>query len=258
MTAYRSITEDGEGTTIPRLVQSEWRERFPWVLQGTTSARSADDRLLDFRLFGDAPAGDVVRRWSALLEETGFVQAIHSRQVHGRAVLVHGGGGAGLQVAPDCDGHVSRAPGVLMAISLADCVPVFVVDPERRAAAVLHAGWRGAAAGILERGLEVLQERLGSDPDVVHVHLGPSICGRCYEVGPEVHVALGRREPSAPEPLDLREALAERCEGAGVAAERITVSTLCTLCGDAPLFSHRGGDGARHLGILGVRPGGPQ
>src|SRR5690606_18360795 len=104
---------------------------------------------------------------------------------------------------PAIDGHATRAPGLLLAVSVADCVPVSLVDPERRAVALLHAGWRGAAAGILERGLEVLAERLLARPEDLHVHLGPAICGGCYEVGPEVHRALGLPEPPAPAPVDL-------------------------------------------------------
>ena len=132
-------------------------------------------------------------------------------------------------------------------------LPVFVVEPRRRAVALLHAGWRGAAAGILELGLEVLGERLGSRAEDLLVHLGPAICGSCYEVGPEVFRGLGLPEPGAPAPVDLRAALAHRAVAAGVAAGSISVSAHCTLCGDAGLFSHRRGDRARQVGYLGVR-----
>ena len=85
------------------------------------------------------------------------------------------------------------------------------------------------------------------------MHLGPSICGECYEVGPEVFRALGRSAPPGPTPIDLRAILAERARAAGVREESISISTHCTLHGDAPLYSHRGGDHGRQMGFLGIR-----
>ncbi len=86
------------------------------------------------------------------------------------------------------------------------------------------------------------------------MHLGPAICGACYEVGPEVHAALGLEVPPLAAPVDLREALARQARAAGVPPESITISSLCTLCGDGNLFSHRGGRSERQVAILGLRP----
>ena len=244
------------GGRPPLLVHPEWAEAFPWLVQGITG-RGAGPEPYDLAIFGDASGHEVHARWSALWEATGCSRAVHGRQVHRARVLLHGGGPPGLFLPPDCDGHVTRTPGVLLTVSLADCVPVSVVDPRLRAVALVHAGWRGAAAGILERGLAVLRERLGSEPGDLRLHLGPSICGACYEVGPEVHEALGLEVPPAPTPVDLRAALAARAVEAGVAPAAITVSGWCTLCGgggDAEtFFSHRGGDRGRQVAVLGVR-----
>jgi copper oxidase (laccase) domain-containing protein len=140
---------------------------------------------------------------------------------------------------------------VLLAVTIADCVPVFVVDAGARAVCLLHAGWRGTAAGVLERGLERMTARgMGAD---VHVHLGPAICGSCYEVGPEVFAALGEPVPSRPTPIDLRGVLARRAVAAGVDPSRVTVSAHCTRCTGSELFSHRGGDRGRQVGYLGIR-----
>ncbi len=91
---------------------------------------------------------------------------------------------------------------------------------------------------------------LGRD---VRVHLGPAICGNCYEVGPEVHVALGRPDPGWPRMVDLRAILAQQCRAAGVGPERITSSAWCTRCGDSPFFSHRAGHPERQVGVIGIR-----
>jgi len=165
---------------------------------------------------------------------------------------VHEGGAPGLYLAPSSDGHVTGDEGVLLTVGLADCVAISLVDPRRRVVALVHAGWRGTAAGILDRGLEVLFERLAVPAGDLHAHLGPSICGDCYQVGPEVHEALGLERPAAPAPVDLRALLARRARDAGIPTERITASVHCTRCGDSPFFSHRGGSAARQLAYLGT------
>lgn len=152
------------------------------------------------------------------------------------------------------DGHLTDVPGLLLAVSVADCVPVSVVSPSRRVVAALHAGWRGAAAGILEAGIRRMADEFAAEPADLHVHLGPAICGACYEVGPEVHAALrpDAPPPAAPTPVDVRAVLAERAVAAGVAPENVTVSAHCTLHGH-DFFSHRGGAACRQMGVLGLR-----
>ncbi|HEX9710429.1 MAG TPA: polyphenol oxidase family protein [Candidatus Thermoplasmatota archaeon] len=236
----------------PLFVHPEWAEAFPWLVQGTTG-RGEGESPFDFSLFGTGRTRDVMERWQALAEATGMERRVHGRQVHGASVRLHEGGPPGLYVAPACDGHVSATPGVLLTVGLADCVGVSLVAPERRVVALLHGGWRGVAAGILERSLEVLWERLAVTPGELHLHLGPAICGSCYEVGPEVHEALGVPTSGGAAPVDLRAVLAEGARAAGVPAERITASSHCTRCGDSPFFSHRGGAAERQLSILGVR-----
>ncbi len=178
---------------------------------------------------------------------------VHARQVHGSTVRFHRETSPGLHLAEACDGHATADEGVTLAVTTADCVPVFLVDPERKAVALLHAGWRGAAAGILERGLNVLGERVGSTPRDVSVHLGPAICGACYEVGPKVFDALGLEVPSGPQGIDLRRHLAQRAIANEITVESISISSHCTRCGGVRLFSHRGGHRQRQAAFLGVR-----
>lgn len=251
MTEVREVAVGGD---LPRLVHPDWRERFPWLVQGITLSEDGAVDPSDLALFGIAPVGEVMGRWERLSRAVGMPRLVHGHQVHGSRVSLHPDGPPGLLVVPATDGHVTRVAGVLLTVATADCVAVSIVDPETPAVALLHAGWRGAAAGILERGIAAMVDRLGSDPGHLHLHLGPAICGSCYEVGPEVHRALGLDEPPGAEPVDLRRVLATRAGEAGVEPQRITRSSLCTLCSEAPLFSHRGGSSGRQLTILGLRP----
>ncbi len=85
---------------------------------------------------------------------TGMHSSVVARQVHGtRIVEVDSSSGSGPRVVGEADGFVTSARGVLLAVTAADCVPVFIVDLQGRCIALLHAGWRGAAGGILEAGL---------------------------------------------------------------------------------------------------------
>ena len=236
---------------LPLFTVEEWQSRFPWLFQATTGTGAAGDPF-DLSFFGNSRAGRVMERWRALREATGFDRVVHARQVHEAAVLVHSETAPGTTLRDDADGHVTAACGVLLAVSVADCVPVFVVDAKARTVALLHAGWRGAAAGILEQGLRTLQRVTCLGLNDVHVHLGPAICGNCYEVGPEVFHALGLPMPDRNAPIDLRAALADRALAAGVPANNITVSSHCTRCGSG-FFSHRRGDRERQMGLLGVR-----
>lgn len=229
-----------------------WTERFPWLVHRTTVRRRAG-RSFDLALFGGDRSEAVLARWTVLMEGSGLRTLVHARQLHGTAVRVHGEAvPPGLHLAPSCDGHATRRGGVGITVTTADCVPVSLVHEAGRAAGLLHAGWRGVAGGILEVGLGVLGERFRIPAAQVHVHLGPAICGSCYEVGPEVHDALGRPPPEGPEPVDLRTLLAERAAKAGVREDRITVSEHCTRCGEE-FFSHRGGDAGRQVTLVGIR-----
>lgn len=262
-TAARIVTEafpgaasdqGGSGEGLRFAVHPEWAETFPWLAQGTTT-RGPDGGSYDMGLFGATPVGEALARWRQLRAATGCPRAVHSRQVHGAAIAPHDRKGAGTFVGEGHDGHVTATPGLLLTISVADCVPVFLVDPQRRALGLVHAGWRGAAAGILEAGIEALAA-YGSGPADLQVHFGPSICGACYEVGPEVFEALGLDVPTGPTPVDLREALVRRALASGVPAAGVTVSTNCTRChaGGARRFhSHRAGDPERQIAFLGVR-----
>ena len=236
----RTVTEERRGN-VPLFVHTEWEHAFPWLVQGTTGREAGS-----FASFGAQSAGTIHEQWKKLRVATGMQTVVHGRQIHGATVLEHGPSNAGLLLADDSDGHITHAPSVLLAVSVADCVPVFVVDAKRRRVAALHAGWRGTAAGIVQKCIDVM------GPDV-EVHLGPAICGDCYEVGPEVHAALGLPVPVRNTPVDVRGVLVGQCVAAGIARERITTSAFCTRCGDSPFYSHRAGEAGRQVGVIGIR-----
>ena len=249
----RTVVEVRGDTDVPLWEHPEWRDEFPWLTQGITGVGAAAEPF-DLALFGDGGADEARARWQALVRATGATRVVLGQQVHGATLCFHSEETPGIHVSPESDGHVTAAPGVLLAVTVADCVPISLVDPESRTVALLHGGWRGIAAGIFERCISVLEERRGTSPADLRVHLGPAICGNCYEVGREVFRALRLPEPGRAEPLDLRAHVAERALRTGVGEDGITVSEHCTLCTGSPFFSHRGGRSERQAAVLGLSP----
>lgn len=153
----------------------------------------------------------------------------------------------------DTDGLVTNTPGLCLVTSYADCVPLYFVDPVRRVIGCSHAGWRGTVGGIGPKTVAVMSEHFGSRPEDIRAVIGPSICADCYQVGEDVadrvKDALGWREdtgqflrPDGQEGkyrLDLWALNRYLLQNAGLAAEHITVSGLCTRCNHHLLFSHR-------------------
>jgi YfiH family protein len=145
---------------------------------------------------------------------------------------------------PRADGQATALRGVGVMVLAADCLPVALGAPG--AVAIVHAGWRGLAAGVLEAGVASLRQLAGSGGPIAAV-IGPGAGPCCYEAGPEVHAALGLHAPGRAR-IDLRAIARERLLGAGVAA----VSELggCTICGER-FFSHRreGDPAGRGMGV---------
>lgn len=248
--APRVVAEEQSAGEVPLWRHPEWVERFGWLFQATTGEGSRESPF-DLGLSGAHAVGEVMERWRKVRAAADLPSAVHSRQVHGVELAIHSADyPAGTLVMEGVDGHATGRPGLLLTVSVADCVPVFLVNEERRTLAVVHAGWRGVAGGIVERGIEAVGAGEG-----LWVHCGPAICGECYEVGPEVHeqVRPGIAPPSAPTPIDLRRAIAERAVSRGVSLERVTVSGHCTRCGPGGFFSHRAGSPARQMALLGRR-----
>lgn len=179
---------------------------------------------------GVGAARERVRRACALESITG------GRQVHGAAVATVGLALPGYRVGADpADGRATALAGAGVAVHVADCLAIALVGDG--GVAMLHAGWRGLAAGVIGEGAAALR-RLGVSGQLEAV-IGPGAGGCCYEVGPEVHsVFAGHRGVSRGRRLDLKAVAVVELERAGVA--RVADVAICTLCAvPGRFFSHR-------------------
>jgi polyphenol oxidase len=186
------------------------------------------------------------------------------------------------------DGLITNVPGILLAVLAADCFPVILVDPRKRAAGVFHAGWRGTAKRIVEKGVGEMHRWFQTDPSDLRAAIGPGIRSCCYEVGPEMRspfeaqfryghelfretkerdeihkkyplLFLTARAPGHSELpkkifLDLVEANRRQLIEAGVPAKNISDLGLCTSCRTDLFFSHRAEKGktGRMMAVAGI------
>ena len=160
------------------------------------------------------------------------------KQVHGRRVVATGQVGG---PAPEADGLWTSEANRVLVVGVADCVPAFIWDSQRCAVALVHAGWRGTAAGIVCAAVEMLRAA-GSQPNDLWLALGPSIGACCYEVGGEVcealpdavvHTSEGRTH------VDLRRANRLQALGCGIPETQMATDPPCTACRTSLFFSHR-------------------
>ncbi len=168
---------------------------------------------------------------------------VQGRQVHETVVACVDGPGP---VAEGVDGHATAQAGLALLVLTADCLPVALAADG--AVAMIHAGWRGLAGGILDEGVRALRDAGGTGP--VTAAIGPGAGGCCYEVGDEVRDAFGD-VPAAQvgRHIDLKLIAAARLRAAGVDCVHDVV--LCTMCSDPSLFfSHR-----RDAGVTGRQAG---
>jgi hypothetical protein len=157
--------------------------------------------------------------------------------VHG--ALVHA---APWEGRPEGDASVAAAAGLLLGIETADCLPVLIVDPRRRAVAAAHAGWRGTAAGVARAAVAALRAG-GSAPADLRAALGPGIGACCYEVGEELRSAFAPEffhpGPRGRSHLDVRAANRRQLEQAGLPPEHIHDVDECTSCRPDLYHSYR-------------------
>jgi YfiH family protein len=196
----------------------------------------------------EEPVREVMARWSALRALIGGSagRLATAAQVHSDRIVRHESDWRGWLRGEEADGHLAPARGTAMAVTVADCVPVFVAHPSG-AAAVLHSGWRGTAARITESAIRQFVA-LGLPAAELRLHCGPAICGRCYEVSADVYGRLTGRAVDVPTTVDLRALIADRARALGV--RDVSVSALCTRCDNGRFFSHRAGDAGRQLGVV--------
>ncbi len=200
---------------------------------------------------GDAREA-VDENWTLIREQLPQFKAVALlNQVHGSTIRVVTRETASLR--PAADGMVTADQGVILGIFTADCVPILMVDPKRKIAGALHAGWRGVLAGIANEGVRAMTN-LGAHPRDIRASLGPSIGLCCFEVDAELadrfraanhsmrmHIRAGRPGKAY---LDLRAIVKDQLQRAGLTSDRITNVGPCTRCASDRFFSRRAAGGA--------------
>jgi polyphenol oxidase len=186
-------------------------------------------------------------RKSAAAFGVSAARLVEAQQVHGREVAVVDHRHAGRTIR-GVDALITASRRIWLAVHTADCVPVLILDPGRPAAAAVHAGWRGVAAGVVPAAMGRLQTVCGTVPARCRVALGPAIGGCCYEVDAPVAQAMGGAPwwPTAAQPggpgrwyLDLRRAVVAQLADCGVPLEHIETIPACTRCQPDVFFSYR-------------------
>ena len=201
---------------------------------------------------GDDPE-NVLKNYQIIGNALGFdpEDVVMTHQTHTDIVRRVGRGnrGEGLfrPVPCDCDGLVTDEPNVVLAVFSADCVPILLCDPVRRAVGAVHAGWRGTAAGIVRNAVEMMRAEFGCEPGNIRAAVGPCIGPCCFETGPEVPAAMTAALGSAAEALcrpagdkyyvNLKELNRLWLSALGVTA--IDISPDCTHCRPDRFWSHR-------------------
>lgn len=179
----------------------------------------------------------------------------------------------------DIDGLITNIPGVTLAATFADCVPLYMIDTKHKAVGLAHSGWRGTVDQIGLHMLQAMKEHYATEPDNLQIAIGPCICGDCYEVGQELHDAFVKKFSGEIESktgirfadickelpvaaymkqnsmdskhsikkyhLDLRLANLMTFLAAGVPIEQIEIADICTCCNPEMIFSHRFTSGKR-------------
>ncbi|HYK83460.1 MAG TPA: polyphenol oxidase family protein [Gemmatimonadales bacterium] len=249
-TPTATLREQAVGdSAVPRMELAEWAERYGVVAGLTTRGRG-----FSLGLWSEENVGQVMTRWRAFRAafQPAFPAVVLAHQVHGTRVAWQRQATDGWLILDGVDGHATGTPGVLLTVTVADCIPLYLSVPRKRIVALLHAGWRGTAGRILERGLEVLRGVGFARASDIVMHCGIGICGACYEVGSEVLAALGSPPADGPRQLDLRAVLVGQAQRLGL--REISVSPWCSAHDRERFFSHRasGGRDGRMVAYLGM------
>ena len=153
----------------------------------------------------------------------------------------------------DVDGLITNVPGIILSTFHADCPPVYIVDPVKKAIGLVHSGWKGTKGEIAANAIGLMHENYGSNPSDLVCAVGPSICGPCYEIG--MDVAEQFFDSFSKEEIDKYNLLVAYSKEkfrlylwnvikltllkSGVKEENILITDVCTRCNPDLLFSHR-------------------
>src|SRR5690242_2458808 len=191
----------------PALLSAPSLARYDWMVHGFSTrsggfSSAYGKNTLNLGFTAHDPRPIVVRNRKAFLaslarpSRTDQWQLITHRQIH--SDLIH------LISEPMAhpiagDGLITATPGLLLAVLTADCLPVIIADPKHRAVGVFHAGWRGTAKRIVEKGVGEMRKHLASVPARLRAAIGPGIRSCCYQVGEEVRNTFDAQFSYGPE-----------------------------------------------------------
>lgn len=273
-----------------QVLQLEVFRKLPWLVHGF-STRSGGvselngEKILNLSFMDWDERGHVEenrRRLQAAVCAKDFA-LVTMKQIH--SAVIHP-----FSAVPEktCSGDASMTnrTGLLLGVQTADCVPILLVDTKKRAVAAVHAGWRGTLRRIVEKTVGRMRFEFGSRPEDVIAAIGPSIGPCCYEVGAEFVTKFtaqfadadeyfdeprsgeepnplqwlnmappGHQPPPKNVRLDLRKANRSQLLAAGLRAQNIFDSGLCTGCRTDLFFSYRkeGPQSGRLMSLTGVR-----
>jgi YfiH family protein len=221
---------------------------------GYTAADTAENVHANRLRFAEAVTG---------VRETPLVTV---RQIHSNFSVIAAGPVLPGNSPCEADGMMTDRPGLLIGVMTADCIPVLVADPVRRAVGAFHAGWRGTVERIVELGVARMVEVYGSEPGDLLAAIGPGIGACCYTVGEEVLQRFGTQFSYAGElfsgslatnelRVDLVEANRRQLLAAGLVAGSVSVVGGCTACQPGRFYSHRAarGHAGRMMAVVGIR-----
>ncbi len=176
-----------------------------------------------------------------VLDKLGITPLAHLKQVHSADVYEID---RPVEAELEGDGMVTSQSDLFLAVKVADCYPIFLMDPITRTYGVVHAGWRGSLKNIALRAVELMHTKYGTLSRNLFVAIGPGICGKCYEVGDEVATLfdVGVIREGNKFFLDLVEYNRKKLMDIGVPAQNIVDSGLCTY-EHAELFNSYRRDG---------------
>ncbi len=170
-----------------------------------------------------------------------------------------------LGLSRGCDALITAVPGVLLCIWTADCLPLFLYEPDKNVVAVAHCSWRSICSGIVNNTVGMMVERYGANPGSIVAAFGPGICGRCYEVGDELVEVFSERFSAdeldilfAPKGngkylLDLRKAIALELSHKDVELEKIHDVGICSYESEAyPSYRRNGPSEFGRMTLSGV------
>jgi polyphenol oxidase len=281
-----------------QLLRSAKLEKLPWLVHGFSTRLGGvspvyGGRALNLGFTPEDSRAAVERNRQLFLKELGAANGRKSwplvslRQIH--SDLIHRVDGVSQEPLAG-DGIVTDTPGLMVAVQAADCFPILLVDPKRRAVGVLHAGWRGTVKRIVEKGVGEMRKYFDCEPRNIVAAIGPGVQSCCYDVGEEVRTKFRSqfsyadslfREVKESDPvrekypllfltarapghgelpvklfLDLKEANRRQLIDAGVSAKNIDATSPCTACHPELLFSYRAEKGitGRMMAAAGIRP----